>query len=452
MPSAAASSSNHRPHDLGHPTRSRPGVSPASAGAAFYHVQFQGIGIPAITSTIRRPNRRARRCAVRVACSPPGVVGFRRCWVACSPPGVVGFRRCWFGCVVGGFGWCRVWDEVADAFGEVLGASGYAVLVSHGGLWADGLAATTDAQDEMLEVDVPALQGADCADARSVAEHGDVDRVGVSDGHVVVDGLDLAGMLSWMALTWSTVAGTVSISRFCPGVGIMQGLAGMRALSPFLPGVLAVASTALRTLSALTHMARWERSNWMRALSPFLPGVLAVASTALRTLSALTHMARWERSNWSSHQPSRIASPPHPPCVVHAWSCVVEVWYGATSASTVRFPSLVGPGFGFGPRLVATVVHGGVCVVHAWSCVVEVWYGATSASTVRFPSLVGPGFGFGPRLVATVVHGGVWWRTVGGYHIFYHFNYVIIRRVMASYAYHGFRVSAGARSWNRWGL
>lgn len=119
-PSAAASSSNHRPHDLGHPTRSRPGVSPASAGAAFYHVQFQGIGIPAITSTIRRPNRRARRCAVRVACSPPGVVGF---------------RRCWFGCVVGGFGWCRVWDEVADAFGEVLGASGYAVLVAHGGLW-----------------------------------------------------------------------------------------------------------------------------------------------------------------------------------------------------------------------------------------------------------------------------------------------------------------------------
>lgn len=86
---------------------------------------------------------------------------------------------------------CRVWDEVADAFGEVLGASGYAVLVVHGGLWADGLAATTDVQDEMLEVDVPALQGADCADARSVAEHGDVDRVGVSDGHVVVDGLDL---------------------------------------------------------------------------------------------------------------------------------------------------------------------------------------------------------------------------------------------------------------------
>lgn len=26
-------------------------------------------------------------------------------------------------------------DEAADAFGEVLGASGYAVLVSHGGLW-----------------------------------------------------------------------------------------------------------------------------------------------------------------------------------------------------------------------------------------------------------------------------------------------------------------------------
>ncbi len=101
-------------------------------------------------------------------------------------------------------------------------------------------------------------------------------------------------------------------------------------------------------------------------------------------------------------------------------------------------------------RFAITSSRCGVGVVHAWSCVVEVWYGATSASTVRFPSLVGPGFGFGPRLVATVVHGGVWWRTVGGYHIFYHFNYVIIRRVMASYAYHGFRVSAGARSWNRW--
>ena len=101
-------------------------------------------------------------------------------------------------------------------------------------------------------------------------------------------------------------------------------------------------------------------------------------------------------------------------------------------------------------RFAITSSRCGVGVVHAWSCVVEVWYGATSASTVRFPSFVGPGFGFGPRLVATVVHGGVWWRTVGGYHIFYHFNYVIIRRVMASYAYHGFRVSAGARSWNRW--
>ena len=188
-----------------------------------------------------------------------------------------------------------MWDEVADAFGEVLGASGYAVLVAHGGLWvgvagcvhelsdcgallgeegegrvaqvvesevrsarglaclvvpraqrvradgfdhvarageqprvglrpglleesvevgrvlgrdvlvadavlglgaadglwSDGLAAAADVQDEMLEVDVPALQGADLADARAVAEHGDVDRVGVSGGHVVVDGLDL---------------------------------------------------------------------------------------------------------------------------------------------------------------------------------------------------------------------------------------------------------------------
>ena len=40
--------------------------------------------------------------------------------------------------------------------------------------------------------------------------------------------------------------------------------------------------------------------------------------------------------------------------------------------------------------------------------------------------------------------------TVDGYHIFYHFNYVTIRRVMASYAYCGFRVSVGMRSWNRW--
>lgn len=47
----------------------------------------------------------------------------------------------------------------------------------------------------------------------------------------------------------------------------MQGLAGMSALSPFLPGLLAVASTALRTLSALTHMARWEWSNWSRQRS-----------------------------------------------------------------------------------------------------------------------------------------------------------------------------------------
>ena len=40
--------------------------------------------------------------------------------------------------------------------------------------------------------------------------------------------------------------------------------------------------------------------------------------------------------------------------------------------------------------------------------------------------------------------------TVDGYHIFYHFNYVTIRRVMASYVYCGFRVSVGMRSWNRW--